>query len=237
MLRFMPSETGTSPTLEEAILTALAEGDDNAAAALLRVAFGGETAGPDDLPELLEQLAEYFVSVNRPEDALTAAGRAILLTPSGADAQKLLQRRCRIAEGMLAAGLVEEACAVYTAVAQEVPGQTWVHEAAGSDYVEAGEHEMAFAWLTAGLELAIAQDDPECAERLCTLRRISMRALGHEPDGLERKAAALIGGNFEPQAPEHGVEIDDLALITELEADGDQDALRLVQTLRRVGAS
>ena len=233
----MPSESGASPTLEDAILTALADGDDAAAAALLQVAFGGETAGPDDLPELLEQLTEYFVSVNRPEDALAAASRAIMLTPTGADAHRVLQRRCRMAEGMLAAGLVEEACAVYTAVAQEAPGQTWVHEAAGSDYVEAGEHEMAFAWLTAGLELAIGQGDPECVERLCTLRRISMRALGHEPDALEHNAAALIGGDFEPQAAEHDVEIDDLALITELEADGDQDALRLVQTLRRITAS
>ena len=233
----MSSESGARPTLEEAILGALAEGDDEAAAALLRLAFGGETAGPEDLPELLDQLAEYFVSVNRPEDALTAAGRAILLTPSGADSQKLLERRCRIAEGMLAAGLAEEACAVYAAVAQEAPDQTWVHEAAGSDYVEAGEHEMAFGWLTAGLELAIAQGDPECAERLCTLRRFSMRALGREPDSLERKAAALIGGDAAPQATDNDVELDDLALVSELEADGDQGALRLVQTLRRISAS
>jgi tetratricopeptide (TPR) repeat protein len=234
----MSSTSGARPTLEEAILAALADGDDPAAAALLRVAFGGETAGVEDLPELLEELAEYFVSVNRPEDALTAASKAIMLTPSGADAQALLKRRCRVAEGMLAAGLAEEATAVYAAVAQEAPGQTWVHEAAGSDYVEAGEHEMAYAWLTAGLELAVAQRDPDCAERLSTLRRISMTALGRSPDSLDRQAAALIGG--EPAAdtgPATDADEDDLALITELEADGDQDTLRLVQTLRRISAS
>lgn len=233
----MASAPSDRPTLEDAILAALADGDDAAAAALLRIAFGGDGTGTGDLPELLEELAEYFVSVDRPEDALTAASRAILLTPSGADDQELLKRRCRMAEGMLVAGLAEEATAVYTAVAQEAPGQTWVYEAAGSDYIEAGEHELALAWLTAGLELAIAQRDHECVALLCALRRTSMRALGHAPDALERRAAALLGGDVESEEAVHDAQGDDLALMTELEAEGDQDTLRLVQTLRRISAA
>jgi tetratricopeptide (TPR) repeat protein len=234
----MPAAQTSGPTLQDAILEALAEGDDFAAAALLRIAFGtgdGSGGGTEDLPELLEELAEYFVSVNRPEDALAAAGKAVLLTPSGADGQRLLSRRCRIGEAMLSAGLVDEACAVYVAIAQEAPGQTWVHEAAGSDYIEAGEQELAFAWLTAGLELAVEDGDVECADRLRGLRHISMRALGKRPDPVERAAAALVGGDAVVLAA--GDQDDDLSLVTTLELEGDRDTLALVETLRRIGAA
>jgi hypothetical protein len=64
----------------------------------LRRAFGHSARDTtDDLPELLEELAEYYLSVDRAEDAITAAGRAVMMTPSAAGQPDALRRRCRTA--------------------------------------------------------------------------------------------------------------------------------------------
>lgn len=225
----------STPSLEGAITAALAAGRDEAAAVMLRRAFGREGAGDrDDLPELLEELAEYYLSRGRPEDAMAAAGRAVLMTPVVADEPELLRRRCRIGEILLKAGLVDEACAVYASLAEEARGETWIHELAGSDYVDADEHELAFAWLTAGLEFALAKGDPDDGvARLAGLRRISMSALGLTPDALDRQAQ---GRCATPDA--HAADADDLMLIDELEHEGvaGEATLRLLHCLRRAGS-
>ncbi len=179
-----------APTLEHAITLALAHGDEQSATVLLRQAFGGDGRGDEaELPELLEELTEYFVSVDRPEDAIAAASRAVLMTPRNTAEPEGPRRRCRIAEVLLNAGLPDEACAVYAAVAEEAAGETWVHEAAGSDYIDAGEFELGYAWLTAGLEIAVAAGEADCIARLQGLRRLSMTMLAMPLDDLDRRAA------------------------------------------------
>jgi tetratricopeptide (TPR) repeat protein len=223
-------------TLEEAITAALATGDEPTAAALLRRAFDRpDQRGTGDLPELLEELAEYFVSLDRYEDAIAAATSAALIT--SAPAEDGLRRRARVAQVLLSAGLVDEACAVYAAVAEDAPGQTWVHEAAGSDYVDAEEFELAFAWLTGGLEIAVADGQPvECVRRLCGLRRIAMMALGMPPDDLDGQGCARFSYPEVPCATA-GTQTSDAEAILVADAldtshVARSSALRLLKTLR-----
>ena len=197
---------------------------------MLRRAFG-RPSGSDaaDLPELLEELAEYYASQNRPEDALATATRAALITAPDADPVEGLRRRCRIAEMLLRSGLADEACAAYAAIVEEAPGQTWVHEAAGRDYADAEDHEIAFAWLTAGLEQAMAADEVNCVARLLGLRRATMAALELPIDDLDRDATALISTPATPSPY-----ADDLELFVELDGEGvpPERALRLLACLR-----
>lgn len=227
----MTTSSGGTQTLERAITLALADGHDETAAAMLRRAFGrAAAAGRDDLPELLEEFAEYFVSVGREEEAIAAGSTALLMTPADGEDEDVLRRRCRIAQILLTAGLPDEACAVYAAVAEEVPGELWVHEAAGCDYVDAGEYELAYGWLTAGLEHAVAKgDDERCVARLLGLRRISMRGLGLPTDDLDAAAVALVA------APsEHSADADDVLLLDELDRDRvpPQRSIELLEALR-----
>jgi tetratricopeptide (TPR) repeat protein len=224
-----------SITLEEAIAVALDAGNSDAAAALLRRAFGRPAqAGADDLPELLEELAEYFVSVDRPDDAVAAAGRAVLATPADADPADVLRRRCRMAGIMLRSDLPEEAFAAYTAVLDEAGAATWVHEAAGSDYLDAADYDFAFAWLTAGLELALAKGEPDrCVARLLGLRRMAMGAMDLPCDALDRNASALIS-----KPDTHPAVADDFLLVQELEGAGvpGERALRALDLLQRASS-
>ena len=232
MLHRMATSQSRPPTLEQAILTTLADGDEQAAVVLLRRAFGsGGSSDGSDLPELLEELAEYFASVGRPEDAFAVAARAVLLSCSDDDDAELPRCRCRIAEMLLKMGLGDEACAVYTAVAEESPGETWIHEAAGADYLDAGDDELAFAWLTAGLEQAVRDDEKSCIARLLGLRRVTMEALDLPRDELDVHAGALLEAR-----DAHSSEADDLLLLVELDGDGvaPQRALRLLECLRSV---
>ncbi len=221
-----------SVTVEEAITDALAARDNNRAAALLRRAFGTDDAtGTADLPELLEEFAEYLAVSERADEALAIMVRAAELASPDADQAELLRRRCRVAEMLLKAGLLDEASAIYIGVAEEAPGQAWVHETAGSDHLDAGEEDLAFAWLTAGLEQAIANgDDGRCVARLLGLRRMSMGALGLAVDDLDRQAASRI------ETPHIcSADADDLVLVGELEGEGvaPERALRLLECLRR----
>lgn len=224
-----------APTLEEAITAALATGDEARAVVMLRRAFGrGAGSERAELPDLLEELAEYYLSIDRFEDAIAAASRALLVTARRESAPEVLhRRRCRIAEALLQAGLTEEAFSIYAAIAEEISAETCVHEAAGIDYLDAGDHELAFAWLTAGLELAIADGDRQgCAGRLLGLRRISMAALGLGPDELDRRASQLA------TVPEsHAADVDDIILLDELDRDGlpTERVTRLLRCLRRAG--
>ncbi len=221
-----------SATLEEAIFGALDAGDEERAAGMLRRAFGRRPlAGAADLSELLEELAEYYASQDRPEDALALATRVAMMSSQGSEpSPDALRRRCRVAEMLLRCGLSEEACAVYAAIVEEAPGETWVHEAAGSDYADAGDHELAFAWLTAGLELAMLNSEANCAARLLWLRRMSMAELDLPLDDLDREATELIKRPSRPSP-----DADDLHLLVELEGEGvaPERALRLLACLRQ----
>ena len=223
-------------TLEQAIIAALAAGDDDQAAALLRHAFGYEhTSKSADLPELLEELTEYFLSQDRSEDAIAVASEALLATSPGPGDPAVLRRRCRIGEILLKVDLPDEACAVYASIAQEAPDDaTFVHQVAGSDYLDAGEHELAFAWLTAGLQIALRQQDQEAAAALLVLRRASMHALALPPDPLDQRASA-------PASPAHApsAEADDLLLHDELDRHRDTGGhvLDLLEQLRRARSS
>lgn len=219
-----------APTVDHAILAALAAGDHRRAAMLLRRAFG--TAAHDgeaDLPELLEELAEYFASAHREEDAVAAAAWAALVGTTHEGGPDELRRRRRIAEMLLRMGLPDDACAVYAAVAAEAPCQTWVHEAAASDYADAGDFELAFAWVTAGLEQAVTQEEKTCIARLLGLRRMAMDALELSADDLDQQASAVLRQRQMPSAA-----ADDLELLVELDGDGvpPERALRLLGILR-----
>jgi tetratricopeptide (TPR) repeat protein len=216
-------------SLESAIDAALAAGNDATALDLLRRAFGG---GRADLAELLEELTEYRLAVGRPEAALDAAARALLVDAGDAE-EDVLRRRSRIAEILLAAGLPEEAFAVFADVAQEGGDATCVHEAAGRVYLEAGETELALGWLTAGLEIAVADGDPGgCGARVLDLRRGALTALGRGRDALDGRAASLL-----PDPVDRTADVDDLIVIDELDRDGipAELVLGIVRSLRQDG--
>jgi tetratricopeptide (TPR) repeat protein len=217
-----------APTLAEAIVAALAEGEDATAARLLRRAFGrADCSGTDDLPELLEALAEYFMTTDQPEEAFAAAARAVCMTETRAHEPEGLRCRCRVAEILLRFGLAEEAYAVYATVAQDAPGQTWVHEAAGTGYLDAGEHELALAWLSAGLEIALANGEASCVNRLMGLRRIAMGAFDLPADALDAQAIELLELTRDHQ-------LEDLVALEEIDltADDPERLIRLVTALR-----
>ena len=215
-------------TLEQAITDALVTGDEDAAAAMLRRAFGRRPdAGADDLPELLEELAEYFVAQDRPEDAIGAAGRAVLMTTAPVRTSEVVKRRCRIAEILLKAGLPDEACAVYAAVAEDAPGETCVHEAAGNDYLDVGDPELAYAWSTAGVELAVSTRSADsCLGRLIGLRRAAMAELGWGRDDLDQAATELIASVRRGERPH--------TLVLEDDADTDAASDRAVELLEQL---
>lgn len=221
-----------TPTVAEAILAAVSRGDDHAATVMLGRAFGC-AAGVDeaDLPALLEELAEYMLEQDRTEEAFAAASSAVLSTPSPEADEAVLRRRCRVAEVLLKGGLVDEACALYVAVKQAAPWAPWVHEVAGSDHLDAGEPELALAWLTSGLELALDQRAaPEDVAPLLERRRAGMVELGWPPDDLDRRASALLRC-----PPAHHPEGDEVVLAAQLDGTGGsaEQVVRLLARLRR----
>ena len=152
--------------------------------------------------------------------------KAVCMTEARAQEPEGLRCRCRIAEILLRFGLAEEAYAVYATVAQDAPGQTWVHEAAGTGYLDAGEHELALAWLSAGLETALVSEERSCVDRLLGLRRITMDAMGVPPDTLDGQA-----GEFLDLARDHV--LDDLVVLDEIDLTRDpRRFIRLVGALR-----
>ena len=212
-------------TLEQAITDALVSGNEEAAASMLRRAFGRRPhGGVDDLPELLEELAEYFVAQDRTEDAIGAAGRAVLMTTAPLRDAEVVRRRCRIAEILLKAGLPDEAMAVYAAVAEDAPDETCVHEAASNDYLDVGDPEMAYAWSTAGVEHGITRSNTDgCLGRLVSLRRAAMGELGWGRDDLDRRATQLLAQGRLGHVPD--------TLVIESEADTEVASDRAVELL------
>ena len=138
-----------SATLEAEITAALARGDDEEAAALLAAAFDLEP-GTAPLPVLLEELAEYYATAGRHDDAVAAMTHALQRGWQGP-----LDGRCRIAEFLLHAGLVDDAESLFRTVAEAAPNDTATRYAAALEFWETGHSELAMRWATEGLQLAL----------------------------------------------------------------------------------
>ena len=146
------------------------------------------------LPELLGELAETYGRLDRTDDALATMQAAIDAGYAGAP-----DPRCRLAEILLRAGRAEEAHPIFVEVKAETPDDVWLYNNAGLEYGAAGDHERAVAWLTEGLELALATGDPErLVAQMSDLRRESLAALGRDLDELEARADEFLS---QPQPP------------------------------------
>ena len=92
-----------------------------------------------------------------------------------------------------------EAHPIFAEVKAETPDDVWLYNNAGLEYGAAGDHERAVAWLTEGLELALATGDPErLVAQMSDLRRESLAALGRQLDELEARADEFLA---QPQPP------------------------------------
>ena len=134
-----------------------------------------------DVLELHSELAETYDRLGRVEDALRHAD--VLADQGYACAP---DPRCRRAEILTRHGRLEEAAAIWDAVAQDTPEDVWVYNNAGLEYGAIGEHEAALSWLTRALELAVRTGDPErLLGQLRDLRAASLAALGRDEDDLQ----------------------------------------------------
>ena len=134
-----------------------------------------------DVLELHSELAETYERLGRVEEALRHAD--VLAEQGYACAP---DPRCRRAEILTRHGRLEEAAAIWDAVAQDTPEDVWVFNNAGLEYQATGEHEIALSWLTPALQLAIRTGDPErLLGQLRDLRAVSLSALGSETDDLQ----------------------------------------------------
>jgi tetratricopeptide (TPR) repeat protein len=134
-----------------------------------------------DVLELHSELAETYDRLGRVEDALWHAD--VLAEQGYACAP---DPRCRRAEILTRHGRLEEAAAIWDAVAQDSPEDVWVYNNAGLEYTAIGEHETALSWLTRALALAVRTGDPEhLLGQLRELRAASLAALGRDQDGLQ----------------------------------------------------
>ncbi len=140
-----------------------------------------EAAGYLDVLELHSELAETYDRLGRVEDALWHAD---VLAEQGYACEP--DPRCRRAEILTRHGRLEEAAAIWDAVARETPEDVWVYNNAGLEYGAVGEHEAALSWLTQALELAVRTGDPErLLGQLRGLRAASLDALGRDEDDLQ----------------------------------------------------
>jgi tetratricopeptide (TPR) repeat protein len=134
-----------------------------------------------DVLELHSELAETYDRLGRIEEALRHAD--VLAEQGYACAP---DPRCRRAEILTRHGRLEEAAAIWDAVARDTPEDVWVYNNAGLEYGAIGEHETALSWLTRALELAIRTGDPErLLGQLRDLRAASLAALDRAEDALQ----------------------------------------------------
>jgi tetratricopeptide (TPR) repeat protein len=146
--------------------------------------------------ELHSELAETYDRLGRVEDALRHAD--VLAEQGYACAP---DPRCRRAEILTRHGRLEEAAAIWDAVAGETPDDVWVYNNAGLEYQAIGEHETALSWLTGALELAVRTGDPErLLGQLRDLRAASLATLGREPDDLQTAEPVKPGPSAAPYA-------------------------------------
>ena len=166
----------------------------NDAIALLR--RGDPASEWFNLADLLDELASTYCHLGRFDDALAAMREAI---DAGAGGQPDV--RCRIAEILMRAGSVAQAEPIWAQVRADTPEDVWLYNNAGLEYADVGDHATALTWLTEGLRIALASDDPErLVDQLMHARGACMTALGLEADELQAQAAAFDGARQRERA-------------------------------------
>lgn len=149
----------------------------------------GNPAAADylDVVEMHSELVEIYDQLDRVEEALHQAD---LLVELGYRSQP--DPRCRRAEILTRHGRLDEAAAIWDAVAADTPDDVWVYNNAGLEYGAVGEHDRALPWLTRALEIAVRTGDPELLlGQLRDLRAASLAKLGLELDDLQTATPAL----------------------------------------------
>jgi tetratricopeptide (TPR) repeat protein len=151
-----------------------------------------------DLREGYGELAREFDRAGRQDDAIAAMELAIEHGwRSAPDA------RSDIAEFHLRAGRAEQAAAIWATLREEMPGDVWLYNAAGLSYSEAGEDELAVAWLGRGIVVAIESGDPEgLVAQLSDMRRRCLERLGLEHDELEQRVEPFLATWSDPKPPD-----------------------------------
>jgi tetratricopeptide (TPR) repeat protein len=165
---------------------------DRAAAVLKRAAAACRSdpriADAFNRYELLGELSEIYEQQGRVDDALDTMRAAI-----AAGYRSQPDPRCRLAEIQLRAGRAEPAHALYAQVHAEFGDDVWLYNNAGLEYGAAGDPEIALAWLTPGLELALDTGDPDrLVAQLSDLRREQLAALDRPHDDLEARAEVFL---------------------------------------------
>jgi tetratricopeptide (TPR) repeat protein len=162
---------------------ALKDGDLDVARAILAELVDLPDTGGLWMPECYADLAREYDRQGRHDDAIALLERAIELGWGGKP-----HPRSDIAEFHLRAGRREDAAAIWAELKASDPDDVWLYNAAGLSYNEIGEHELAVAWLGAGIELAMRIDDPEgIIDQLSHFRRKSLEALSRDLDELEQR--------------------------------------------------
>lgn len=137
-------------------------------------------------PELWAELARGLGAQGDYDGAIEAIEAGI---EHGAWAQP--HPRADVAEWHLLAGRHQRAEATYAMLHEQAPRNVWLYNHAGLAYADVGEHATAVRWLTEGLQVALADGDPErLASQLADLRSQSLVELGADPDDELTRAAA-----------------------------------------------
>ncbi len=137
-------------------------------------------------PELWAELARALGRLGDYDGAIVAIEAGI---EHGAWAQP--HPRADVAEWHLLAGRHEQAEATYATLREQYPNDVWLYNHAGLAYADVGDHAVAVRWLTEGLQVALADGDPErLASQLADLRTHSLTELGADPDDELTRAAA-----------------------------------------------
>ncbi len=139
-------------------------------------------------PELLDELVDIYEQLGRTDDAIAAMRSAIAAGWRGRP-----DGRCRIAELLMRADRVDEAAPLWEQVRADTPDDVWLYNNAGLEYADVGDDAAALAWLTDGLELALATGDPErLVDQLHDLRGAALTRLGRPADRLQERATQFL---------------------------------------------
>jgi hypothetical protein len=142
------------------------------------------------VPELWSELAESQRTLGRFDDAAEAVWMALDAGWNGEP-----DGCCDIARHPVQAGRHMQADAVCAAVRVDTPDDTWLYNAAGIEWLFAGEPLRALTWLTEGVELAISVGDPNgIVAQMSDERRRCLTALGNRLDDLEHRVDAFLEG-------------------------------------------
>lgn len=132
---------------------------------------------------MLEDVGLTLAHAGRHDESIAAFERALEVgwdvVPDG---------RCEIARVLLLAGRDAPADALWAELRAADAEGVWTLNAGGLAYNQVGRDEEAVEWLTDGLRVALANEDPEhVVNQMSDARRLSLRRLGREQDELERE--------------------------------------------------